>query len=177
VNTPKSTTKPTRANPYKNLKFQIRRHDKVVAGFNKVSSFDRRMGKGSHRGGAGPSTRGKGSGRIEWDAITLEMGVTYDAEFGQWASQVSSSGVAPGSEPSLPGFRKELLLDFMNEAGQRVRSYKIYRCWVSEYETRPDLDANAKAVAILRVKLENKGFERDTSVSEPEEPSLSNVSK
>ena len=26
-----------------------------------------------------------------------------------------------------------LLADWFNEAGQRVLSYKVYRCWVSEY--------------------------------------------
>ena len=51
-------------------------------------------------------------------------------------------------------------------------SYKIYRCWVSEYHPLPDLDANANAVAIQSIKLENEGWERDVSVVEPTEPSF-----
>jgi hypothetical protein len=39
----------------------------------------------------------------------------------------------------------------------------------------PDLDANANAVAIEHIKLENEGFERDTSVAEPVEPTLTTV--
>ena len=104
-------------------------------------------------------------------------GVTQDPGFEQWAGEVSSFGSTLGSEVSLADFRKDLFLDFVNEAGQKVRSYKIYRCWVSEYESVPDLDADANAVAIQHIKLENEGWERDTSVTEPEEPSLSNVSK
>jgi phage tail-like protein len=171
VSTVKISAKANRANPYKNYKFQIRLGGKVVAGFGKVSPFDKGAGKGSRRGGAGPSTRNKGSGRSEYDAITLERGVTIDTGFDQWANQVQSYGGALGSEVSLANFRKDLFLDFMSEAGQRTQSYKIYRCWVSEYRALPDLDAGANAVAIQHIKLENEGFERDTSVTE--EPSLS----
>ena len=48
----------------------------------------------------------------------------------------------------------------------------LYRCWISEYEVVPDLDANADAVAIEHITLENEGWERDQSVKEPVEPSF-----
>ena len=76
---------------------------------------------------------------------------------------------------SLANFRKDIYLEFYNEAGQLVIAYKIYRCWVSEYQALPDLDANANAIAIEHIKLENEGWERDTSVTEPHEPTLSTV--
>ena len=76
---------------------------------------------------------------------------------------------------SLANFRKNIYLEFYNEAGQLVIAYKIYRCWVSEYQAMPDLDANANAIAIEHIKLENEGWERDTSVTEPVEPTLSSV--
>ena len=41
---------------------------------------------------------------------------------------------------------------------------------MSEYQALPELDANANAVAIQHIKLENEGWERDTSVTEPQEP-------
>jgi phage tail-like protein len=66
---------------------------------------------------------------------------------------------------------KDVILDFYNEAGQLAISYKIYRCWVSEYQALPDLDANANAVAIQHIKLENEGWDRDVSVTEPTGPS------
>ena len=59
-----------------------------------------------------------------------------------------------------------------NEAGQIVLAYKVFRCWVSEYQALPDLDANANAVMLEKIKLENEGFERDHSVVEPQEPSF-----
>ena len=59
-----------------------------------------------------------------------------------------------------------------DEAGQLALAYKVYRCWVSDYQALPDLDANANAVAIEQIKLENEGWERDTEVAEPTEPSF-----
>jgi phage tail-like protein len=106
----------------------------------------------------------------------LERGLTQDLAFHDWAGLVWNFGSALGSEVSLANFRKDLYLEFYNEAGQLVIAYKIYRCWVSEYQALPDLDANANAIAIEHMKLENEGFERDTSVTEPQEPSLNAVS-
>jgi len=122
-----------------------------------------------------PSTSRKSPGRTEYDAITLERGVTYDPAFEAWAASVWAVGAGLGAEVSLASFRKDILLDFFNEAGQKVISYKIFRCWVSEYQALPDLDANANAVAIQHIKLENEGWERDTSVTEPPEPSFTST--
>lgn len=88
-----------------------------------------------------------------------------------WANKVWSFGAGPGAEVSLKDFRKDIILELYNEAGQLVVTYKIYRCWVSEYQILPDLDANANAIAIEQIKLENEDWERDHSVPEPVEPS------
>jgi phage tail-like protein len=79
---------------------------------------------------------------------------------------------APSNEVSLADFRKDLIIEVYNEAGQKVIAYNVYRCWVSEFQSTPDLDANANAVAIQHIKLENEGWERDQSVTEPTEPTF-----
>ena len=122
-----------------------------------------------HREGGDPSTSRKSPGRTKYEAITLERGVTHDTEFEQWANKVWNFGAGLGSEVSLRDFRKDIIIDVFNEAGQKVLSYKVYRCWVSEYQALPDLDANANAVAIQNIKLENEGWERDLEVVEPAE--------
>ena len=53
-------------------------------------------------------------------------------------------------------------------------AYKIYRCWVSEYQALPDLDSGGNAVALAHIKLEHEGWERDTAYTEPTEPSFTN---
>ena len=125
-----------------------------------------------HREGGDPSTSRKSPGRNEFEAITLERGVTHDLDFEAWANSVWQVNHGLGTEVSLKNFRKNLIIEMYNEAGQLVIAYKVYRCWVSEYQALPDLDANANAVAIQHIKLENEGWERDYEVPEPSEPSF-----
>lgn len=167
------TVNATRFDPYKNFKFRVKWDGQYVAGISKVSGGLKRTTEVvKHREGGDPSTSRKSPGRSEFDAITLERGVTHDTAFEAWARKVWNYGAGLGAEVSLKDFRKDIILDFYNEAGQLALSYKIYRCWVSEYLALPDLDANANAVAIQHLKLENEGWERDTSVPEPTEPSF-----
>lgn len=126
----------------------------------------------THREGGDPSTTRKSPGQTVYDPIVLERGVTHDLEFEKWANKVWNFGTGLGSEVSLKDFRKDITIEMYNEAGQLALAYIIYRCWVSEYVALPELDANGSAVAIQKIKLENEGWERDTSVTEPEEPSL-----
>jgi len=165
---------PKRLNPYSNFNFRVVWDGKTVAGVSKISALKRTTQVVKHRDGGGPLAV-KGPGTIEYDPVTLERGMTHDEEFHNWAGLVWNFGAALGSQVSLANFRKDIYLEFYNEAGQLVIAYKIYRCWVSEYQALPDLDANANAVAIEHIKLENEGFERDTSVTEPQEPTLSTV--
>jgi phage tail-like protein len=166
------TVNPQRFDPYKNFKFRVKWDGKYVAGISKVSALKRSTEVLKHREGGDPSTSRKSPGRTEYEAITLERGVTHDPEFERWANKVWLLNAGLGSEVSLKDFRKDLILDFFNEAGQLVLSYKIYRCWVSEYQALPELDANSSAIAIQLIVLQNEGWERDTSVTEPVEPSF-----
>ena len=161
-----------RLDPYKNFKFRVTWDGRPVAGVSKVSVFKRITEVVKHRAGGDPSTSYKSPGRTEYDAITLERGVTHDTEFEKWANKVWNLGSGLGSEVSLQDFRKDIILDVYNEAGQLVIAYKIFRCWVSEYQALPELDANANAVAIQTLKLENEGWERDYEVPEPAEPTF-----
>ena len=164
------TANPQRFDPYKNFKFRVRWDGRVVAGVSKVGSLKRTTEVVKHREGGDPSTSRKSPGRTEYEAITLERGVTHDPDFEQWANKVWNFGSAPGPEVSLKDFRKDILIELYNEAGQKVIAYKVFRCWVSEFQAQPDLDANANAIAIQTIKLENEGWERDYDVTEPTEP-------
>lgn len=159
-----------RFDPYKNFKFRVKWDGRHVAGVSKVSALKRSTEVVEHREGGDPSSSRKSPGRTKYEAITLERGVTHDAEFEKWANKVWNYGSGLGAEVSLKDFRKDIIVEMYNEAGQVVLSYKIYRCWVSDFQSLPDLDANANAVAIQSIKLENEGWERDYDVTEPEEP-------
>jgi len=169
------TANPQRFDPYKNFKFRVKWDGRYVAGVSKVSALKRTTEVVEHRSGGDQSTSRKSPGRTKFEAITLERGVTHDLEFEAWAAKVWQISASLGSEVSLADFRKDVILDFYNEAGQLAISYKIYRAWVSEFQALPDLDANANAVAIQHIKIENEGWERDISATEPTEPSFSST--
>ncbi len=166
--------KPNRFDPYKNFKFRVKFGDSpdYVAGISKVGALKRTTEVVEHREGGDPSTSRKSPGRTKYEAITLERGVSHDPAFEAWANKVWDFGAAAGAESSLADFRKDIIIDVFNEAGQKVISYKVFRCWVSEYQGLPDLDANANAVAIQTIKLENEGWERDTLFVPSDEPML-----
>src|ERR1039457_6027870 len=163
-----------RFDPYKNFKFRVKWDGRYVAGISKVGALKRTTEVVEHREGGAPSTGRKSPGRTEFEAITLERGVTHDTEFEKWANKVWQINNGLGQEVSLKDFRKDLIIEFYNEAGQLALAYKVYRCWVSEFQSLPDLDANANAVAIQHLKLENEGWERDQAVAEPSEPTFTN---
>src|SRR5580698_4342687 len=164
-----------RLDPYKNFKFRVKWDGKYVAGVSKMGALKRTTEVVEHRSGGDPSMSRKSPGRNKFESITLERGLTQDMNFHDWAGLVWNFGAGLGAEVSLANFRKDLYLEVYNEAGQLVIAYKIYRCWVSEYQALPDFDANANAIAIEHIKVENEGWERDTSVTEQQEPTLTTV--
>lgn len=166
------TVNAQRFDPYKNFKFRVKWDGRYVAGVSKVSGLKRITEVVKHREGGDPSSTRKSPGLTEYEAITIERGVTHDTEFEKWANKVWNFGAAFGEEVSLKDFRKDVSLEIYNEAGQLVLAYRIYRCWVSEYQAIPDLDSNANGVMIEHLKLEHEGWERDVAVSEPSEPSF-----
>jgi phage tail-like protein len=165
-------TNAQRFDPYKNFKFRVRWDGRYVAGVSKVSALKRTTEVIKHREGGDPNSSHRSPGKTDFDAITLERGVTHDAEFEKWANKVWNFGSGLGAEVSLKDFRKDLIIELYNESGQLAIAYKVYRCWVSEFRALPDLDANANAVAIQSIKIENEGWERDYEVVEPAEPSF-----
>lgn len=160
---------PQRFDPYKNFKFKIKWDGRYVAGISKCGALKRTTEVVKHREGGDPSSTRKSPGRTEFEALTLERGVTHDLEFEKWANKVWDFGSGLGKEVSLKDFRKDIIIEVYNESGQKVIAYKVYRCWVSEFQAQADLDANANAVLIQNIKLENEGWERDPDVVEPAE--------
>jgi len=169
---PQFSVNAQRFDPYKNFKFRVKWDGRYVAGISKVGALKRSIEVVEHREGGDPSSSRKSPGRAKYEAITLERGVTHDTEFETWANKVWNYGSGLGMEVSLKDFRKDIIIEVFNEAGQLALAYKVYRCWVSEFQAMPDLDANANAVAIQTLKLENEGWERDYQVAEPSEPTF-----
>lgn len=167
--------------PYRNFKFRVKWDGNYVAGVSKVSALSRTTQVTTHRANGDPTSPRRMPGQSEYKSITLERGVTHDVAFVQWANKVwdyhnftidDQQGRTGNQDVSLKDFRKDITLEVYNEAGQKVIAYNIYRCWPSEFTSLPEMDASGNAVAIQMLKLENEGWERDTTVEEPDEPSF-----
>ena len=161
-----------RYDPYKNYKFRVKLKGddgnyRVVMGVSKVGALKRTTEVVKHRGGGENSTDHKSPGRTTYDGITMERGITHDRDFEKWANMVHPySGDA---SMDLVNYKKDMMLEVMNEKGHVAFRYFLYDCWISEYTSMPDLDANANAVAIENIKIELEGWERDTETKEPDE--------
>lgn len=166
---PTFTVNVNRFDPYKTYRFLVYfgAATSPVAAVSKVGGLKRSSDVIEYRQGGDAIVR-KGLGRTKYDPITLERGLTHDVDFATWANaaQVLDKG-APST--SLKALRREVRIDLLNEAGQPVYRYMVHRCWVSEYQALPDLDAGANAIALEHIKLENEGWEQDTALGEPQE--------
>jgi phage tail-like protein len=156
-----------RFDPYKNMKFRVKWDGRYVAGVSKVSALKRSTEVVTHREGGDPSTSRVSPSLWKFEPITLERGVTHDPEFEAWADRIYNTD--GDMAISLKAFRRDIIIELLNEAGQIARAYKIFRCWVSEYQAIPELDANAHAVAIEHMVIQNEGWERDRDTPEPTE--------
>ena len=169
---PQFVVNATRFDPYKTFKFRVKWDGRYVAGISKVGALKRSTEVVDHRTGGDPSIVRKSPGQTKYEPIMLERGVTHDKDFEQWANKVWNYGSGLGTELSLKDFRKDLIIEVMNEAGQVAIAYKVFRCWVSEFTAFPEMDASANAIAIQSIQLQNEGWERDYDVVEPSEPSF-----
>jgi phage tail-like protein len=156
--------------PYKNYRFRLKWDGRYVAGITRVTALRRTTEVVKHSEGGNVIQSRKSPGRTEFDAITLERGITQDREFEEWANRVAPYTLTSESPVE---FRKDVTIELYDDTGRLVVAYRLFRCWVSEYQALPDLDANGSAVAIEQIKLENEGWERDVSVA----PSVESASQ
>lgn len=165
---PNFTTAPT--DPYAAFIFRVKWDGAYVAGVSEVSPLRRYTDVITYRAGGDPSQEHKIPGLTRYDAIELRRGVTADPAFEAWANQVWQLDANLGNEVSLADYRKDIVIDVYNLAGQLTLAYKVYRCWVSQYEALAELDALTGAISVQMIRIENEGWERDTAVMPPSTP-------
>lgn len=166
---------PQRLTPYPNFRFKVKWDNAYVAGISKVGGLSRSTEVIKHREGGDPSTLHLAPGQTSFGPITLERGVSYDTAFEQWSNKVfdlANSRGSDGENTSLKDFRKDLIIEVYNEAGQKVMAYNVYNAWISEYHGMSELDGSGNAFVIQTMTVQNEGWDRDDSVTEQAEPSF-----
>jgi phage tail-like protein len=161
------TVNSTRFDPYLGYRFKLKWDGQYVAALNKCGALKRTTEVTAWYEGGDASGPHQIPGRTKYEPVTLEAGVTHDTTFEDWANKVNN--YQGDAAMSLAHFRKDISIEVCNAQGVVVLGYNIFRCWVSEYQALPQLDANTNAVMISTIKLENEGWVRDTSIREPKE--------
>ncbi len=156
-----------RFDPYKNFKFRVYWDGQAIPGIINVSPLVRKTEGMTYRSGDDPSKYMISPGLTTFEPIVLERGLTHDKAFEDWANLVFN--IQGDSSMSLANYRKDIRIDILNLQGAVVMTYSVFRCWVSEYQALPALDANKSCTAIERLVLQHEGWERDTDVTEPKE--------
>ena len=172
-----------RFDPYQNFRFQVFFQDiskgspgtqTLVAAVSRVTGLSRTTQVTTYREGNNPGVIRRIPGQTQYGPITLERGVTHAVEFEQWANKVwdyQNSTAANGTQVvSLADFRKNVTIKLLNEAGQVVLVWNVYRCWVSDYKPLSDLDGSASAILIESITIENEGWQKDQTVTSPAQP-------
>jgi phage tail-like protein len=90
--------------------------------------------------------------------ITLERGITHDADFEAWARLVAGS-----TEPQV-AFRKDVRIEVYDARGRLAVAYDVHWCWPSDYVALDGLEAGSECALIQSLTLQNEGWERDTSI-------------
>jgi phage tail-like protein len=165
----KYAVNPHRHDPYKNHRFRVQWDGQIIPCLVRMGPLRRSTEVVKYREGGDPPRVGLAPGVSRYEPITLERGLTHDTSFEEWADQVfdATSGT---EDVALAAFRKDVLVEFMNEAGQVALAYRVLRAWPSEYQVFQGLDALDSEVAIERLVLQNEGWIRDPAVAEPVEP-------
>jgi phage tail-like protein len=156
---------PRRFDPYRHLKFRVKWDGHYIVGVTRISGLRRTIEVVAHREGGDPNVSRPSPGRISFEPITLQRGITHDSSFEDWANLVSDLG--PALEPGPTTFRKDIVIELYNKAGQIVLAFKVHRCWVSEWQPLSALDTNTAQIALQSITLQHEGWERDTSIPEP----------
>ena len=164
---------PQRFDPYKNFKFRVKWDGRYVAGVSQgrgPQALGRSRGAPRGRRPVARAASPPGASSSRRSRSSAGSPTTWSSSAGPTRSGISAPAWA--RRVSLKDFRKDIIIELYNEAGQLAKAWKVFRCWVSEFQALPELDANANAVAIESLKLENEGWERDVDVAEPAEPSF-----
>ena len=138
---------PLRSDPYKNLKFRVSIDGKIVAAVNEASGLNPAPGSPKKR------SNKKLPGLQKFGNITLKRGMIVDNKLLAWANELSNR-----SDLAAASLRKNMMIEFCNEDGDVISSYRIINGWVTKIEA-PDLNAKANEVAIEAIELSYEGLE------------------
>lgn len=151
--------------PYRNFNFRILLGGVEVAACRKVSGLTASVEVVKFRAGNNLSTVDELSpGRVMYEAITLEAGITNDAAFKDWANTLIHHEGKPTPRLAEPGFRRDiqiLIYDVDNDHARPVKKFSVFKAWVSKFTALSELAADANEVLIETIEIQHEGFNEE----------------
>ncbi len=148
----------------KNINFCVRWDGKIIPGITKISGLQRKTEIVENRSGGDPSMMRRSPGKTEYKPIVMKRSLSSDKEFENWANKVWNLGSGAGLEVSLKDFRKDIIIELLDDTGKILMAFNVYRCWPSEYVALSDLDGGDRSFPMEILVLENEGWERNDEI-------------
>ena len=143
----KAIVNPQRFDPYKNFKFRVTIDGITVATLNDATGLSPTPGSPKKK------SRKKMPGLQKFGNITLKRVAITDTKFLDWINDLFNL-----SETEAKNLRKTMILEYCNEAGEVIASYRLINGWVTKLEG-PDLNAKGNEVVIETIELGYEGLE------------------
>lgn len=149
--------------PFRNFNFRILLSGVEVAACKKMSKLSTAVDVVKFRAGNSISPVAEMlPGRVTYDPVTLEAGLTNDKAFQEWASVLMRNEKSPGDRKTEPEYRKEVHIHVLDIDGKTVvRKYSLHHAWCSKYTALSDLVGDANEVIIESIQIEHEGFVRE----------------
>ncbi|RKG65183.1 phage tail protein [Corallococcus sp. CA054B] len=150
----------TKRDPYRNFNFRVLFNNIEVAACRKISGLTGTVEVVKFRSGNSPSSVDELSpGRVHYEPLTLEAGLTQDTTFRDWATQLIRHEATPGFRAAEPDFRRTVeILVFDLDFNRAVKKFVLRNAWVSKFTAMSELAAEANEILIESVEVHHEGF-------------------
>lgn len=155
VSTGQSFADSRRHMPYGKYRFLVEIDGFRLAGFHKCSGLEQKTEQRKYRDGGDNTTFHKGPGLTDYSDITLERGMSEDSDFVKWASNTHN---LDGNLSNDPDYRRNLSIILQDHAGNEVKRWNVYECWVNNYKF-DDFDAESNDNMLEYITICHEGFE------------------
>lgn len=149
--------------PFRNFNFRVVLGGVDVAACRKMSGLTGNVEVVKFRPGTNPSSADELSpGRVHYEPVTLESGLTNDTAFEDWATALLRNEASGGARAVEPGFRRDVEIHVYDlDNATPVRKYLLHRAWVSKYTAMSELAGEANEVLIETIEIQHEGFTRE----------------
>ncbi len=160
---PKRFEEAHRHDVFRNFNFRILMGGVEVAACRKMSGLDVSVNAIKFRAGNAPSSVDEClPGRVEYQPVTFESGITNDTTLEDWAKSLVHNEWSQHQRSAEPDFRREVEVRILDLDQREVRRYVIHHCWPSKFTATNELDGGGNDVLIETLELQHEGFTRET---------------